>query len=118
MVAVKRSADEAPEVDLGECTLHSPLQKVNKAELTLALESRNPKQMYQWSCEPLSSGAEIKGAHLASGSYLRFPPFKLLLGAGSHLPPDPCPDLRCELHSSIWNSCKTLAQPITTYFSR
>ena len=36
-----------------ECTLHSPLQKANKAEPTLALNprknvTRNPKQGYQW----------------------------------------------------------------------
>ena len=36
-LATKRSASVAPEVDLRECTLHSPLQKVNKAEPTLAL---------------------------------------------------------------------------------
>ena len=49
----KRLAHVAPEVDLGECTLHLPLQKVNKAEPTLALNprgdvTRNPKQWYQW----------------------------------------------------------------------
>ena len=50
MPAVKRSAGVAPEVDLGECTLHLPPQKqVNKADPTLALKSRrditsNPKQ--------------------------------------------------------------------------
>ena len=48
MPAVKRSAGIAPEVDLRECTLHSPLQKANKAEPILALKSRgditrNPK---------------------------------------------------------------------------
>ena len=47
--AAKRSPRVAPEVDLGECTLHSPPQKVNKAEPTLALKprgdvTRNPKQ--------------------------------------------------------------------------
>ena len=51
--AAKRSASVAPEVDLGECTLHSPPQKANKAEPTLALNprgdvTRNPKQGYQW----------------------------------------------------------------------
>ena len=51
--ATKRSASVAPEVDLGECTLHSPPQKGNKAEPTLALNprgdiTRNPKQGYQW----------------------------------------------------------------------
>ena len=51
--AAKRSASVAPEVDLRECTLHSPLQKVNKAEPTLALNprgnvTRNPKQGYKW----------------------------------------------------------------------
>ena len=44
----KRLASVAPEVDLGECTLHSPPQKANKAEPTLALNPRNPKQGYQW----------------------------------------------------------------------
>ena len=51
--AAKRSASVAPEVDLGECTLHLPLQKANKAEPTLVLNprgdvTRNPKQGYQW----------------------------------------------------------------------
>ena len=53
MPAAKRSASVAPEVDLGECTLHLPPQKANKAEPTLALKprgdvTRNPKQGYQW----------------------------------------------------------------------
>ena len=53
MLAAKRLAHVAPEVDLGECTLHLPLQKANKAEPTLALKprgdvTRNPKQGYQW----------------------------------------------------------------------
>ena len=53
MLAAKRLACVAPEVDLGECTLHSPPQKANKAESTLALKprgdvTRNPKQGYQW----------------------------------------------------------------------
>ena len=39
MPAAKRSASVAPEVDLGECTLHSPLQQANKAE-PLALKPR------------------------------------------------------------------------------
>ena len=52
MPAAKRSACVAPEVDLRECTLHSPPQKVNKAKPTLALKpggdvTRNPKQGYQ-----------------------------------------------------------------------
>ena len=47
-LATKRSVSIAPEVDLGECTLHSPLQKANKAEPTVALNprgdvTRNPK---------------------------------------------------------------------------
>ena len=51
--AAKRLASIAPEVDLWECTLHSPAQKVNQAEPTLALRprgdvTRNPKQGYQW----------------------------------------------------------------------
>ena len=40
MPAVKRSAGVAPEVDLKECTLHSPPQKVDKAEAILALKPR------------------------------------------------------------------------------
>ena len=53
MLAAKRSACVAPEVDLWECTLHSSPQKANKAEPTLALKprgdvTRNPKQGYQW----------------------------------------------------------------------
>ena len=53
MPVAKRSASVAPEVDLGECTLHSPLQKANKAEPTLALNprgdvTRKPKKGYQW----------------------------------------------------------------------
>ena len=53
MPAVNRSADVALEVDLGECILHSPPQKANNAEPTLALKpredvTRNPKPLYQW----------------------------------------------------------------------
>ena len=52
MPAAKRSAHVAPEVNLRERTLHSPLQKSNKTEPTLALKPRgdvirNPKQGYQ-----------------------------------------------------------------------
>ena len=36
----KRLASVAPDVDLRECTLHSPPQKVNKAEPTQALNPR------------------------------------------------------------------------------
>ena len=43
MLAAKRSTCVVPEVDLRECTLHLPPQKVNKAEIT-----RNPKQGCQW----------------------------------------------------------------------
>ena len=51
--STKRSTCVASEVDLRECTLHAPLQKVNNAEPTLALKprgdvTRNPKQGYQW----------------------------------------------------------------------
>ena len=51
--ATKRSARVTQEVDLRECTLHSPLQKGNKAEPTLALKprgdiTRNPQQGYLW----------------------------------------------------------------------
>ena len=50
---VKRLAGVALEVNLRECTLHLPPQKVNKAEPTLALKprgdiTRNPKQGCQW----------------------------------------------------------------------
>ena len=54
VLAAQRSARVAPEVDLRECTLHSPLQKANKAEPTLALKPRgdvtawDKKQGYQW----------------------------------------------------------------------
>ena len=53
MLAAKRSAHVVPGVDLRECTLHLPPQKVNKAELTMALKprgdvTRNPKQGCQW----------------------------------------------------------------------
>ena len=53
VLAAKRSACVAPEVDLGECILHSLLQEANKAEHTLTLKhrgdiTRNPKQGYQW----------------------------------------------------------------------
>ena len=49
----KRLTYVVPEVDLGQCTLHSPPQKANKAEPTVALKpsgdvTRNPKQGYQW----------------------------------------------------------------------
>ena len=49
MPATKRLAHVALEVDLGECALHLPPQKVKKEEPTLALKSRrditrNPKQ--------------------------------------------------------------------------
>ena len=52
MLSIKRLAGVAPEVDLGEYTLHSPLQG-NEAEPSLALKprwdvTRNPKQGYQW----------------------------------------------------------------------
>ena len=52
MPATKRLAIVAPEVELGECTLHLPPQKANKAEPTLALKprgdvTRNAKQGYQ-----------------------------------------------------------------------
>ena len=51
MPAAKRLACVEPELDLGECTLHLPQQKANKAEPTLALKprgdvTRNPKQGY------------------------------------------------------------------------
>ena len=41
MLAVKRSAGVAPEVDLYLCTLHLLPQKANKAEPTLVLKPRN-----------------------------------------------------------------------------
>ena len=39
-LAVKRSGGVAPEVNLGECILHLPPKKVNKAEPNLALKPR------------------------------------------------------------------------------
>ena len=55
ILATKRLAHVAPEVNLRECniTFARLLQKVNKAEPTLALKprgdvTRNPKQGYQW----------------------------------------------------------------------
>ena len=52
LLATKRSAGIAPKVGLRKCTLHSPPQKVNMAEPTLALKprgdvTRKPKQG-QW----------------------------------------------------------------------
>ena len=40
MLAAKRSAGVAPEVNLSKCTMHMPLPSVNKAEPTLALKPR------------------------------------------------------------------------------
>ena len=40
MLAIKRSAGVAQELDLRECTLYSPQQKANKAEPTLALKTQ------------------------------------------------------------------------------
>ena len=52
VLAAKRSASVAPEVELRECSLHLPPLKANKAEPTLALNprgdvTRNQKQGYQ-----------------------------------------------------------------------
>ena len=44
LAAIKRSAVVPPEVGRGECTLHLPLQKVNKTEPTLAFYPRNPNR--------------------------------------------------------------------------
>ena len=49
--ASKRSASVAPEVDLRECTLHSPPQKVNKAELT-SPEIQNSSRKKGHVCPP------------------------------------------------------------------
>ena len=53
MLAIKRLAGVAPEVDLKEHATHTPLPSANKAEPTPALKprgdiTRSPKQMYQW----------------------------------------------------------------------
>ena len=53
MMAVKRLASVAPEVDVRKCTLCSPLQKAIKAEPTRDLKPRghviwNSKHRYQW----------------------------------------------------------------------
>ena len=53
MLAAKKTAGVAPEVNLRECTSHTPLPSVNKAEPTVALKprgdvTRSPKQGYQW----------------------------------------------------------------------
>ena len=62
MLAIKRSAGVAPEVNLREHVTHMPPPSANKAEPTLALKPRgdvtkSPKQGYQWphkkdSCPP------------------------------------------------------------------
>ena len=47
MPAAKTLVHAAPKVDLGECTLHLPPQKMNKAEPSLKPRgdvTRNPKQ--------------------------------------------------------------------------
>ena len=48
MVALYTSKVVAPEVNLRERILCMPLPSVNKAEPTLALKPRSPKQGYQW----------------------------------------------------------------------
>ena len=53
MLATERLAGVAPEVNLRECVIHTPLLSSNKAEPTLALKpggdvTRSPKQGYQW----------------------------------------------------------------------
>ena len=90
MLAAKRLAHVAPEVDLGKCTLHLPLQKVNKAEPTLALKprgdiTRNPKQDYQWPqkghvCPPKTFFLKnlLEGSHLRRiDSYMYTPDFQM-----------------------------------------
>ena len=52
-MAVKRSEGISPEVDLRECTLHSPLQKGKQGRTQSGFETQrrrhlNPKQGYQW----------------------------------------------------------------------
>ena len=54
MLALYTSKGVAPEVNLRECVIHTPLHSSNKAEPTLALKprgdvTRSPKQGYQWS---------------------------------------------------------------------
>ena len=53
MLAICTRRGVTPEVNLRECLSHTPLQRSNKAEPTLALKprgdiTRSPKQGYQW----------------------------------------------------------------------
>ena len=73
MLATKRSAGVAPEVNLGECISPTPLPRTNKAEPTLALKPRgdvprSPKQRYQWPLKKKDSRSpKIKKKHLPVG---------------------------------------------------
>ena len=69
MQAVKRSAHVVPEVDLKECTLHSPPQKENKIEPTLALRPRE---------DITRSPGRIKG-HVSDKNFKKKEGIKLLL---------------------------------------
>ena len=76
MLATKRLASVAPEVDLGECTLHLPLQKANKAEPTLALNprgdvTRNPKKGYQWPQKRTCVRQKLKKKSFCTGAKLK-----------------------------------------------
>ena len=48
MLALYTGKGVAPEVNLRECISCTPLPSANKAEPTLALKPRSPKQVYQW----------------------------------------------------------------------
>ena len=71
-LAVKRSGGVTPEADPRECTLHLPLQKMNKAEPTLTLKprgdvTRNPKQGYRWPQKGHVSAKNFKKNYTGSG---------------------------------------------------
>ena len=74
MLVVKTLASVAPEVDCRECALHSPPQKANKAEPTVALKhrgdvTRNPKQDYQW---PQIGHAYVSAKNIFKKVFLSF----------------------------------------------
>ena len=86
--AAKRLACVVPEVDLGECALHLPLQKANKGEPTLVLQTnrrdlssrRFQKQGYQWPQKRTCVRQKLKkkvcrGFSLGGGVKEQKPPF-------------------------------------------
>ena len=62
VLATKRLASVTPEVDLGECTLHPPLQKANKADPTLALtpEETSPEILNRGTSGPKKGHVSAK----------------------------------------------------------